>query len=393
MKNHYAMYRHLVCVLSLSWLLLNSTTSRAQLSASTVNYQVTYNATTQLYTAWVVPDYATPNVNNGGSGELVSTAQVTLKVPMGFVIQNITDASGTQSWEKAPAKLGPGLSLTATNGTVFVQDYSPAVLDPAYAYYVIGKTPSESNLGAFAVGVPVALFTFRGNGCFGPIQAMPPGDPFIQAALDAYSFNVPNSFYSASGQPAGGNQDPLEQFINISGAPANCFQPPVTTGDIANTTTDKPVTGNVLTNDLDPQGRPLTTSLLSPPTAGTVTLSPTGSYTYTPPTGFTGVASFCYSASNTAGLSASTCVTINVNPEPLLVANNRPIANNDATQTTMGTSVTINAAANDTDPDSATSLNGQLNTPTILAQPPRGSGQRGQRPVCLYPTGQLYGCG
>ena len=50
----------------------------------------------------------------------------------------------------------------------------------------------------------------------------------------------------------------------------------------------------------------------------------------------------------------------------------RPLPNNDNTQTTMGTSVTINVAANDTDPDSATTLNGQLNTPTIVAQPAVG---------------------
>ncbi|WP_170069485.1 Ig-like domain-containing protein [Spirosoma pollinicola] len=377
MKNHYAMVRYLAWLLSLSWLLLNSSAVNAQQSTNTIKYRVTYDASTQLYTAWVVPDYATPNSNNGGANELVSTAQVTLKVPMGFVIQNITDASGTQSWEKAPAKLGPNLSLTATNGTVFLQDYSPAVLDPAYAYYVIGKTPSESNLGTFVIGTPVALFTFKGNGCFGAIQPLPPGDPFIQASLDAYSFNVPNSFYSSSGQPQGGNQDPLEQFINISGAPANCFQPPIATPDIANTTVDKPATGNVLTNDTDPNagpatGGPLTASLISQPSSGTVTLAPNGSYTYTPPTGFTGVVSFCYSVSNTAGLSASACVTVNVAPNPILAYNNPPVASNDNTQTTMGAAVTINAAANDTDPDNATSLNGQLSAPTILAQPSVG---------------------
>ncbi|WP_370729836.1 Ig-like domain-containing protein [Fibrella arboris] len=149
--------------------------------------------------------------------------------------------------------------------------------------------------------------------------------------------------------------------------------PPVVTPDIANTNKDTPVTGNVVTNDKDPQGGPLTVSLLTPPTTGTVTISPTGNYTYTPPTGFTGTASFCYSATNTAGLSASTCVTVNVLPTPSPTGNNAPVANNDATQTTAGTSVTIAVLANDTDPDSATSLNGQLSNPTILAQPAQGT--------------------
>ena len=136
----------------------------------------------------------------------------------------------------------------------------------------------------------------------------------------------------------------------------NTSLPPVATPDIANTNPNTPVSGNVLTNDNDPQGGPLTASLLTPPTNGTVVVNPDGTYTYTPPVNFTGVASFCYSVSNTAGLSSSACVTVNVNPAPSPnpAVDNAPIANNDNTQTTMGTSVTINVAANDTDPDSAT---------------------------------------
>ncbi|WP_080055029.1 Ig-like domain-containing protein [Spirosoma aerolatum] len=359
----------------LFWLLsiVSFLTVRAQQSPNTVKYRVTYDATTQTYTAWAVPDYATPNTNNGATAELVSTAQFTLKVPIGFTISNITDASGTQIWDKNPAKLGPGLSLTATNGTTFTQNYSPAALDPAYAYYVLGKSPSESNLGAFVVGQPVALFTFKGNGCFGPIQPLAPGDPFIQAALDAYSFNVANSFYSASGQPAGGNQIPLEQFANITGPAASCYLPPMATPDIANTRINTPVPGNVLNNDNDPQGQTLTTTLISPPPVGTVSLNPDGSYVYTPPTNFTGTTTFCYKATNTAGLSSTACATINVLPDPAPVGqNNPPVPSNDATQTTMGTPVKVVVLANDTDPDSSTSSNGQLNNPTLVSQPSVG---------------------
>ncbi|WP_165358926.1 Ig-like domain-containing protein [Spirosoma sordidisoli] len=355
-------------------LILASHWLQAQQSTNTVKFRVTYNSTTQRYTAWAVPDYSTPNGNNGGANELVSTAQFTLKVPIGFTISNITDASGAQSWEKSPAKLGQGLSLTATNGSVFTQDYAPAVLDPNYAYYVIGKSPTESNLGAFVAGTPVALFTFTGNGCFGPIQPLPPGDPFIQAALDAFSFNVPNSFYSASGQPSGGNQNPLEQYISNTGAPANCSPIPlVVRPDIANTNANTPVSGNVLTNDTDPNSGTLTASLTTPPSVGTAVISPNGSYTYTPPAGFTGVVTFCYTATSTAGTSGSSCVTINVNPSPSPNGNDSPIANNDATQTTAGKPVVIAVLANDTDPNSATTVNGQLNLPTILSQPSQGT--------------------
>ncbi|MEZ0538337.1 Ig-like domain-containing protein [Fibrella arboris] len=168
----------------------------------------------------------------------------------------------------------------------------------------------------------------------------------------------------------GGRATDVTTFTAVPPAGA---QFPLVTPDIANTAPGKAVSGNVLTNDTDPQGLPLTATLLSPPAVGIVTMTQTGSYTYSPPTGFTGTISFCYAASNTAGLSASTCVTINVNPDPSPLANDRPIANNDATQTTAGTSVTVVVLANDTDPDSATTLNGQLSNPTILTQPGTGT--------------------
>ncbi|MFD2574542.1 Ig-like domain-containing protein, partial [Spirosoma soli] len=148
--------------------------------------------------------------------------------------------------------------------------------------------------------------------------------------------------------------------------------PPIATSDIANTRPNASVTGNVLTNDVDPQGLPLVTSLVSPPASGTVTIAPDGGYTYTPPAGFTGTTGFCYSVSNTAGLSTTACVTVNVVPDPLL-GDGAPIANDDNTQVIQNTSVTIAVLANDTDPDSATGANGQLDTPVLITQPAQGT--------------------
>ncbi|WP_020657220.1 DUF6923 family protein [Rudanella lutea] len=151
-------------------------------------------------------------------------------------------------------------------------------------------------------------------------------------------------------------------------------QPPVTMPDIANTNPGTPVTGNVLTNDRDPLGLPLTASLTTPPTVGMATLNPDGSYTYTPPTGFTGTTSFCYTASNTAGHSNSACVTVNVVPAPQsALANNAPVASNLNTQTTQAVPVTVNLLANVSDPDNPGTANGQLNRPTLLSQPAQGT--------------------
>ncbi len=148
--------------------------------------------------------------------------------------------------------------------------------------------------------------------------------------------------------------------------------PPVATADIADTRINTPVSGNVLTNDTDPQGLPLTASLLTPPARGTVVVNPDGSYTYTPPANFTGTVSFCYSISNVGGLSSSACVDVTVAPDAIL-GNNAPIANNDNTKTTQDTPINIVVLANDSDPDSATGLAGQLTNPVILSQPAQGT--------------------
>jgi hypothetical protein len=146
---------------------------------------------------------------------------------------------------------------------------------------------------------------------------------------------------------------------------------PITLADVATTRPNTPVSGNVLTNDRDPQGLPLTTTLLGTPTNGTVTFNPDGSYTFTPTADFTGVASFCYSASTSAGLSSSACVSINIEADPT-GGNAKPIATNDNIRGYQNQTVTVFVLANDADPNSATSLNGQLTIPTLIAQPDQG---------------------
>jgi uncharacterized repeat protein (TIGR01451 family) len=182
-----------------------------QLSANQVNYQLTYDANTQLYTVWVVPKYATPNANNTDVNEFGATAQVSLKVPKDFVIQNITDIRGT--WEKNPLKLG-SQPVFASGG-----------LDPNYNYYVIGKTATETNYGPFTNGTPVSLFTFKGNACYSPVGILAKADPFVAAAKNLASLNTACSFYSRSGQTPSGNVIPLEQFVEKLGPDATCNPP------------------------------------------------------------------------------------------------------------------------------------------------------------------------
>lgn len=70
--------------------------------------------------------------------------------------------------------------------------------------------------------------------------------------------------------------------------------------------------GNVLTNDRDPEGRPLTAALVSGATKGTLTLNTNGTFTYRPNAGFTGTDSFTYRASDGSLQSSLATVTITV---------------------------------------------------------------------------------
>ena len=179
------------CILLLTLLCLSWAVQSQTPSAFTVNFMITYEENTRFYTAWVVPQYGTPNSNNPETNELGATAQFTLKIPTDFVLEEIQDIRGV--WEKRPTK------LVAGGGQV--------------AYLVIGKSPTEANYGVFKKGEPVAVFRFRGTG--GTPQQVTPlakEDPFVHFANKTLSLNVSNSFYSRSGQSYMIPPRPAEQF-------------------------------------------------------------------------------------------------------------------------------------------------------------------------------------
>lgn len=176
-------------------------------SAHTVKYMVTYEATTKLFTTWVVPGYNLPNVNNGDTEEKGTTAQVTLKVPKGFTMTGLQDIKG--DWTKKPLKLGSQA------------EFVKAGVSTASEYYVIGKTVSETNFGAFVQGEPVALFTFRGEGGSPEaVTVIDANDPFVRLADRDLALNVNSSFYSRSGQAATVQARPLEQFASTITMPS-----------------------------------------------------------------------------------------------------------------------------------------------------------------------------
>ncbi|MBC3436549.1 hypothetical protein HU735_14085 [Pseudomonas sp. BW16M2] len=143
----------------------------------------------------------------------------------------------------------------------------------------------------------------------------------------------------------------VEPVVVVGNAPVPTEnQAPVAQADSGSTSVGVPITLNLLANDSDPDGNvPLSiTDLTQPGTGlGGVVLNGTTAVTYTPPTGATApvVATFSYRAQDAKGLK-STPATVTVN-----VAPNRPPSAVADSVATLGVPVTINALANDTDPE------------------------------------------
>ena len=136
---------------------------------------------------------------------------------------------------------------------------------------------------------------------------------------------------------------------------------PIAVADSATTDEDITVTLNVLSNDTDADGDPLTVELLTQPTNGSVVTNADETVNYTPASNFNGSDSFDYTVSDGQGGSATATVTITVT-----AIDDAPIAVDDSAITSPNVAVIIDVLGNDEDPD------GDSLTVTSVTQPTSG---------------------
>ncbi|MEO1706898.1 MAG: Ig-like domain-containing protein [Pseudomonadota bacterium] len=91
---------------------------------------------------------------------------------------------------------------------------------------------------------------------------------------------------------------------------------PEATDNTTGTPEDTPVTFDVLGDDTDPDGDPLTITATTQPDNGTVTINPNGTLTYTPDPNFEGTDTFTYTISDGNGGTDTATVTVNVPASP-----------------------------------------------------------------------------
>jgi hypothetical protein len=122
--------------------------------------------------------------------------------------------------------------------------------------------------------------------------------------------------------------------------------PPVAVNDAAVTSRGNSVVVDVLANDTDVDGDTLAVTTVSKPARGKAVINPDGTVTYTPTGTYTGPDSFTYTISDGHGGSATATVSVSV-----ITGNAPPRAVTDRAVTGPATPVTINVLANDSDPD------------------------------------------
>ncbi|UCG15470.1 MAG: tandem-95 repeat protein [Phycisphaerales bacterium] len=196
----------------------------------------------------------------------------------------------------------------------------------------------------------------------------PDGDPltvdsFTQPAHGGVAYNGDGTFtYTPDANFSGedsftytvsdgrGGTDTATVTVTVS--PQN--DAPIAGDDSISTTEDEPVTtGDLLANDTDPDGDPLTIDSFTQPAHGGVVYNGDGTFTYTPEVGFSGEDSFTYAVGDGRGGTDTATVTVTVNPQIEPPANANPVAVDDVGITTVeDTPVTTeDLLANDTDPD------------------------------------------
>ena len=178
----------------------------------------------------------------------------------------------------------------------------------------------------------------HGSAAHGSVGCEPTG---VCSYTPAGGYLGPDSFTYTASDGNGGTATATVQ-VTVAGVPNN---PPSAETDTLVTLVNTPKTVDVLANDTDLNGDPLSVTGFGQGSSGAVDCTPAGRCTYTPNTDFTGSDTFAYSLSD--GVNTSTgFVFVTVKP-----SNAPPDAVDDALTAHTGASATLNVLGNDTDPD------------------------------------------
>ncbi|MGH8055584.1 MAG: cadherin-like domain-containing protein [Stenotrophomonas sp.] len=254
------------------------------------------------------------------------------------------------------------MEITA-NGTIFIAGSDP------------GKTPAGAP-GCVATSdnsIPPGPFLAPGLTCWALIGRVGNGSPFdVGTGINFSASGAGQLFLGVNDNFFGDNSGSWGATITVT--PATTNSAPMAADDAYTTDEDAPLTvpdPGVLANDTDPDTDPLTATLVTGPTHGTLTLNPKGSFTYTPAPNFNGTDTFTYKANDGPADSNTATVTLTINP-----TNDAPVAADDAYKTSVVKSLPVlkplkvkapGVLGNDTD------LDGDALTAMLVTGPTHGT--------------------
>lgn len=280
-------------------------------------------------------------------GSFTYSPQVAFAGPDSFTYQ-VSDGTTVSNLATVSIVITANQFPTATPDTFTTQEDTPLTIGNV----LTNDTDPDGNLpltaSLIAAPTNALSFTLNPDGTFSYVPRL--------------NFNGTDTFTYAAIDRLGGTSTPTT--VTFSVTPVNDLPTAVNDSVFINAGAPATITApGVLANDTDPDGNPLTASLLTNATSGTVALNGNGSFVYTPNAGFFGVDSFTYAANDGTGNSLPATVTVRVN--------GIPTASNDTYTAAIGSPLSVlpiqGVLANDGDPE------GAVLTASVVTNPAQGN--------------------
>jgi titin len=290
-------------------------------------------------TTYTLDFYASASADPSGYGQgqrYLGSGQVT------------TDASGNATFDSNSFAVPLGASLktefitaTATDPANNTSEFSAALLANAGPVavndsYLVQENSANNSLSVLANDYDQVgdSFTITGTGTPDHGTVSINGSNVLYTPMAGYF--GPDSFnYTIS--DAYGDTSTATVSITVNAPPVAVNDSPLVQENIANNLL------NVLSNDFDPDGDPLTITNTTTPNHGTASINGSN-VLYTPMAGYFGPDSFNYTISDGQGGTSTATVNINVNAPPVAVNDSPTVQENSANNL-------LNVLSNDFDPD------------------------------------------
>ena len=226
------------------------------------------------------------------AGTVVGSVTSPLIQPGQILTATATDQAGNTSEVSGCTTVGTAQPPDAVDDSASTPSGTPVVIN------VLGND-SDPNGDPLTVNAVTngtnGTATNNGNGT---VTYSPTG---TFRGTDTFTYTINDGF---------GGFDTASVFVTVSN------RSPTAVNDSASTVGGTAVVINVVSNDSDPEGDPLSVTAVSNASNGTVTNNGNGTVTYTPARAFSGTDTFTYTISDGAGGTAAASVVVNVTAAP-----------------------------------------------------------------------------